>query len=642
MKSLLEIINDFYSNNARDENNKQQQPNFALLQLILNSLAEGVIVADKNGKFVFFNPVAKEILGLGSIDVDSSEWSDTYGCYYPDTMAPFPSEYLPLARALQGIESQNTAIFIKNPERPNGVYISVSGKPLHDTDGSVQGGTVVFRDITDNMLTLKALRESQDRINAQFDGIPIPTYVWQYKGDDFHLINYNKAAESMTNNSIKKYIGIRLHDMYARSPDIIADFHNCFKAKTAITREMIYTLISTGEDKYLNVRYVFVPPDLIMVHTEDITKRKEAEKDLRQLYNAVEQTGDSVVITNKEGIIEYVNPAFEVTTGYSRDEVIGQTPGILKSGLHDHDFYANLWSTIVSGKQFRGTIINKKKNGELYWSEQTITPMIDIDGDDIKIVSVLKDVTELRKKQEQEFQLRLARGVQQQLYKIKVDVPGYNIAARTHSAVETSGDYFDYFLLPDGTFSIVICDVAGHGIGPALIMSSIRSYLRAFARSQSEPGKLLTSINKELVNDLDFDQYATMVIVRLDFKHDQIDYASAGHLPFFVINDKGEKVRELESLDIPLGIMEDTVFATSEKVQLNKHDMLLFITDGIVEAEAPDRIQFGFKRTLDVVKNHYKESPSNIVEHIYKAVREYIKDSAPTDDITSIVCKMMD
>ena len=145
-----------------------------------------------------------------------------------------------------------------------------------------------------------------------------------------------------------------------------------------------------------------------MVNTEDITKHKLAEKELRKLSNAVEQTADSVLITDTSGVIEYVNPAFEKTTGYKYEEVIGQTPRIFKSGKHDSRFYENLWDIIKRGKTFHARIINKKKNGEPYWAEQTITPMKDNDGKITNYVSVLRDITESVEKQKQDLQLKIS------------------------------------------------------------------------------------------------------------------------------------------------------------------------------------------------------------------------------------------
>ncbi|MEK7408437.1 MAG: PAS domain S-box protein [Acidobacteriota bacterium] len=122
-----------------------------------------------------------------------------------------------------------------------------------------------------------------------------------------------------------------------------------------------------------------------------------------RLIRAVEQTADTVMITNKQGVIEFVNPAFEETTGYSANEALGRKTSLLKSGLHDEQFYKELWAQLIIGKPFRGTIINRKKSGQLYWSAQTISSMKDENGEITHFVSVLKDMTDLRKQQEQEF-----------------------------------------------------------------------------------------------------------------------------------------------------------------------------------------------------------------------------------------------
>lgn len=125
----------------------------------------------------------------------------------------------------------------------------------------------------------------------------------------------------------------------------------------------------------------------------DITARRRAEERLVKLSRVVEQTADSVAITNRDGVIEYVNPAFEQLTGYRKEEAVGQTPRINKSGKHDQAYYANLWQTVLAGKVFRGTLVNRKKNGELYHEEKTITPLRDEQGVVTYFVSTGKDVT---------------------------------------------------------------------------------------------------------------------------------------------------------------------------------------------------------------------------------------------------------
>ena len=138
-----------------------------------------------------------------------------------------------------------------------------------------------------------------------------------------------------------------------------------------------------------------------VVSLKDITERKRAEEALKKLSNAVEQGADSVIITDKDDVVDYVNPAFEKLTGYTREEAIGKKANILKSGKHDTKFYEELYETIHSGRVYRGEIINKKKNGEIYIVASTITPITDMQGNITHFVSTEKDITERKKAEEQ-------------------------------------------------------------------------------------------------------------------------------------------------------------------------------------------------------------------------------------------------
>lgn len=109
--------------------------------------------------------------------------------------------------------------------------------------------------------------------------------------------------------------------------------------------------------------------------SRNISARKAAETEMRKLSTAVETAADMIVITDNRGIIEYVNPAFEIVTGYTREEAIGKSPRILKSGIHGEEFYRELWDTILAGNIYRNIFVNRKKYGELYYDECTITPM---------------------------------------------------------------------------------------------------------------------------------------------------------------------------------------------------------------------------------------------------------------------------
>ena len=140
-----------------------------------------------------------------------------------------------------------------------------------------------------------------------------------------------------------------------------------------------------------------------MIGTEtDITERRLAEDKLRKLSRAIEQSPVTVMITDVQGKIEYVNPKFSQVSGYSSDEVMGRSPSILKSGNHDVDFYKEMWSTILQGDEWRGEFHNRRKDGQLYWELATISPLRNRDGKTTHFIAIKEDITE-RKKAEAEL-----------------------------------------------------------------------------------------------------------------------------------------------------------------------------------------------------------------------------------------------
>jgi diguanylate cyclase (GGDEF)-like protein/PAS domain S-box-containing protein len=137
-----------------------------------------------------------------------------------------------------------------------------------------------------------------------------------------------------------------------------------------------------------------------LVFLLDISERRRTEAQMHKLSSAIEQTADAVTITDRSGIIEYVNPAFEHMTGYTRAEAIGKTPRLVKSDKQGAPFHEQLWQTILAGQVFSEVFINRHKNGNLYYEEKTITPLKDDDGRVTHFVATGKDVTERMQTQE--------------------------------------------------------------------------------------------------------------------------------------------------------------------------------------------------------------------------------------------------
>ncbi len=172
----------------------------------------------------------------------------------------------------------------------------------------------------------------------------------------------------------------------------------------------------------------------------DITDRLKTEEGLKQLSVAIEQAAEDIVITDTEGTIQYVNPAFEKITGYSREEVIGQNPRILKSGVHNKAFYENLWNTLKAGKIWNGRLTNRRKDGRLIELAATISPLVNKTGELTGYVALKRDITEavmiesqLRQAQKMEAIGTLAGGIAHDFNNILGAMLGYAELAKYKS-----------------------------------------------------------------------------------------------------------------------------------------------------------------------------------------------------------------
>jgi len=373
----------------------------------------------------------------------------------------------------------------------------------------------------------------------------------------------------------------------------------------------------------------------------DITAHRNADDTLRRLSNAVEQTADAIYITDRDGVVEYVNPGFEHMTGYSKDEILGRTPQLLRSGRHDAAHYRELWNTVLAGEVFRGTMINRRKNGEIYYAEMSITPIKDPADAVTHFVAVGKDMTDRRRRQEHELELDIARRVQQGLFPAGVpEFPGFDFAGVAHPTATMCGDYFDYVATGDGQVGIVIGDVSGHGLGPAVVMAETRGYVRAFMRTLPGAADVLRALNRALIDDLEDGRFVTMLLARLDTRTRVLTYANAGHPTGFVLGRDGRVRAALESSGTPLGVSAAWGVTDTEPIVLEPGDTVVLMTDGIPESQAPDGSLLGTEGALRLVRAHLADSAQQVLEGLVAGAQAFAEGGPQTDDLTAIICKV--
>ncbi len=230
---------------------------------------------------------------------------------------------------------------------------------------------------------------------------------------DGTITNWNQGAERMYGYTASEVLG--RHISLLTPPENADDLKKIFARIRAGERvEHLEAVRIRKDGQLIDVSLTISPIKDIQGHiigvstiARDITKQKQADAELRKLSRAVQESPATVVITDTQGNIEYVNPKFTQVTGYSPEEAIGQNPRILKSGETTPEEYKVLWDTITSGGEWRGFFHNKKKNGELYWESASISPIKDPNGVITNFIAVKEDITAIKEAQDELAKLSL-------------------------------------------------------------------------------------------------------------------------------------------------------------------------------------------------------------------------------------------
>ncbi len=244
---------------------------------------------------------------------------------------------------------------------------------------------------------------------------------------------------------------------------------------------------------------------------------------------------------------------------------------------------------------------------------------------------------ELLKRQALEQDLQLAERIQQSFLPRRIpQLPHYTFAARYDPAYEVGGDFYDFIDLPDDRLGVVVADVSGKGVSAALFMARLTRDLRYFALAEADPSRVLSWMNRAVVEFGQDDIFVTLIYVVLDASNRRIQVANAGHMPPVIRRRPlGETVALDEVSGLPLGVLPEADYET-ETFQLEPGDSVMLYSDGLVEAMSPAREMYGMPRFIETASVGSSETTA-FLDRVLTSCRDHVAD-APQFDDTTVVC----
>ncbi|NTW84044.1 MAG: PAS domain S-box protein [Chlorobiaceae bacterium] len=371
---------------ARQSSNKAE----ALNKTIIDSIPGPFYIIDENGNYAGWNAFDREVIA-GKTDSEMS------AIRVIDTVHPED-------RALVGetiAETMKTGVDANVDGRillrggPEFRWFSCSARRVIIDGHPFLVG--IGTDTTERKESEQRLKESEERFRKFFEMHTAAMLLVDLENND--ILDANSSAVQFYGWKHEQLCRMHIKDINAFPSEIFEKIH---KEWNKSDNRHFESLHKKADGSVRNVEVfaqkVFINGKFIIyaiIH--DITERKRAEETLKKLSVAIEQSPAIVVITDPEGNIEYANPMFTASTGYTLEEAKGRNPRILKSGMMSREFYENLWKTILSGKVWNGEFHNKKKNGELYWENAVISAIRNDAGNVTNFVAVKEDITEKKK-----------------------------------------------------------------------------------------------------------------------------------------------------------------------------------------------------------------------------------------------------
>lgn len=373
--------------------------------LIENS-PDFIVRHDRNGRILYANPAVEQLFGIPQVRL----LEQTFIELMPTSKGAqqFHDKVMEVVQTGHPVEAEFVQDAVPMEKPP---YHHMRFVPECDREGQVISVLSIGRDISalkESERQLRTLMENAPDIISRFDREARYLYV-NSAVEKFAGMSASRLIGQPIGESLTKHLSPEVPEAFLSLREVIAQV---FITNTAVETE-IETLLPIGGKRVFNVRLIPEYNELgkvasVLNISRDITDRTRTEEALRKLSRAVEQSASTIIITDAQSRIEYVNPRFTETSGYTQEEVMGKHTRFLKSGYTPAAEYKRLWRAILDGKEWHGEFQNRRKSGEFYWESASISPIKDAKGVITHFVAVKEDITE-RKLAEAEREQFLAQ-----------------------------------------------------------------------------------------------------------------------------------------------------------------------------------------------------------------------------------------
>ena len=638
------------------ENKKRREHAWRLL-FTLEQIPTSIIMVDFLGNIDFINSRFAELTGYKNFEI----------CGENINASSLDIMQSDLFRAISAcINDKSTfegdTVITTKDGRERWAHFSVS--PVKNIENVITHYVASIEDVTELRLKEEEIRRSEEKFRTLVHNIneyvysvtygnlaPLSTYhsprceeITGYTPEEFHAIT--DLWYSMIYEADRKYVS----DFIDRitKDQIQSSIEHRIVHKNGSVRWVSNTC-TARKDESGAVRGLY---GFIL----DITERKEWELELKKLSKAVKQSPASVIITDRSGRIEYVNPRFTASTGFSPEEIIGKTPEQLASEMRDGQEILEVYKRISGGNDWHGEMKTRKKNGDCLWEYASISPIKNKKGEITHFVAVNEDITErkaaeealresenkLRKRNEaMEKDLRLAQMIQRAFLPKKIPViNGIRIDYRYIPVDKIGGDFFSLTPLGGDSLSVFIGDVSGHGVSAALFLSLVKSATDRMLDSHGmDPARYMAELNSLLIKEMP--SYFITAIYGV-LQHNPADssmvyrFSNGGH-PYPVHYDALTKeFRQLKLGGTIVGMFSEATYGISE-VKLRKGDRIFLFTDGITETEDGNKGMIGYEEgLLDIFRKAHRPDLPATLDGIIDEINLFRGEVPINDDIVII------